>query len=128
MPEQEQVDRFLPPVSLRQCFDVDNPGFAIPTVTQQQFREYRKLSQEAMNHSLDVIERLDREFAEIFGRSYGLVEAVDCEDAELVLLTTATITSTARAALSDLRNEGLKVGLCKLFSRIIHSTRHSQTL
>lgn len=114
MPEQEQVDRFLPPVSLRQCFDVDNPGFAIPTVTQQQFREYRKLSQEAMNHSLDVIERLDREFAEIFGRSYGLVEAVDCEDAELVLLTTATITSTARAALIDLRNEGLKVGLCKL--------------
>ena len=114
MPEQEQVDRFLPPVSLPQRFDVDKPGYAIPTVTQQQFREYRKLSQEAMNHSLDVIERLDREFAEIFGRSYGLVEAVDCEDAELVLLTTATITSTARAALAELREEGLKVGLCKL--------------
>ena len=114
MPDQEMVDRFLPPVALPQRLDVDNPGFAIPTVTQQQYREYRKLAQEAMEHSIDIIERIDGEFNAIFGRHYGLVEAVDCEDADLVILTTATITSTARAALAELRGEGLKVGLFKL--------------
>jgi len=114
MPDQETVDRFLPPVALPRRFDVDNPGFAVPTVTQQQFREYRKLSQEAMTHTIDIIERVDEEFESVFGRRYGLVEAVACEDAELVILTTATITSTTRAALAELREEGLSVGLFKL--------------
>ncbi|OGP53529.1 MAG: hypothetical protein A2Y65_11950, partial [Deltaproteobacteria bacterium RBG_13_52_11] len=114
VPEQELVDRFLPPVALPQRFDVDNPGYAVPVVTQNEFREYRKLTQEAMEYSLEVIQRVEKEFAAIFGRSYGLVEAVDCDDAELVILTTATITSTARVALAELRKEGLKVGLFKL--------------
>lgn len=114
VPEPDLVDRFLPPVDLPRRFDVDNPGYAIPTVTQQEFREYRKLSQEAMEHALEVIERVDREFSDAFGRGYGLVEAVDCKDADLVILTTATITSTARVAMAELREEGLKVGLFKL--------------
>lgn len=114
VPEQDQVDDFLPAVCLPQRFDLDNPGYAVPTVTQRQFQEFRKLSQEAMQHSLEVIEGVDKEFAAHFGRSYGMVEAVDCEDAELVILTTATITSTARVALAELRAEGLRVGLFKL--------------
>jgi pyruvate/2-oxoacid:ferredoxin oxidoreductase alpha subunit len=67
-----------------------------------------------MIHTLGVVERVDKEFMDLFGRGYGLVEAVDCEDADLVILTAATITSTARVALSELRKEGLKVGLFKL--------------
>jgi pyruvate/2-oxoacid:ferredoxin oxidoreductase alpha subunit len=114
VPKQELVDRFLPPVALPQRFDVDNPGYAVPTVTQQEFREYRKLSQEAMEYSLQVIERVNQEFAAVFGRSYGLAEAVECDDADLVILTTATITSTARVALDELREQGLNVGLFKL--------------
>lgn len=114
VPEQELVDRFLPPVSLPQRFDVDNPSYALPVVNQQEFMAYRKLTQEAMEYSLEVVQRVDQEFADCFGRSYGLVEAVECDDADLVLVTTATITSTARAALAELREEGLKVGLFKL--------------
>ena len=41
------------------------------------------------------------------------MEAVEYECAELVLVTTATITSTARVALANLCSRGLKVGLCK---------------
>jgi len=114
VPEKELVDRFLPPVCLPRRFDINKPGYAVPTVTQQEFREYRKLSQEAMEYSLEVIKRVDNEFYDIFGRNYGLVEAVECDDAQLVILTTATITSTARVALAELRAQGLKVGLFKL--------------
>ncbi len=67
-----------------------------------------------MEHAITVVERVDAEFKEAFGRGYGLLETVHCDDAELVLLTTATITSTARHALKSLRDKGLKVGLCKL--------------
>ena len=67
-----------------------------------------------MDLTLEVIGGIDREFAETFGRGYGLIEAVNMEDAELVLVTTASITSTARVALARLREKGLKVGLVKI--------------
>jgi pyruvate/2-oxoacid:ferredoxin oxidoreductase alpha subunit len=112
--EPDEVDAFLPPPSLPQRFELENPGFAIPTVNQAQFRHFRRLADEAMEHALDVVERVDRDFAAAFGRGYGMVEAVRCEDADLVLVTTATITSTARVALRELREQGVRVGLLKL--------------
>jgi pyruvate/2-oxoacid:ferredoxin oxidoreductase alpha subunit len=114
VPDISLVDSFLPPVDIPRRFDVKNPGFVMPVVTQTQYREYRRLSQEAMEYSLGVLEEVDDEFSQVFGRGYGLVEAVETEDAELVLVTTATITSTARTVLSHLRKNGYKVGLVKI--------------
>ena len=114
IPSPEEVDAFLPPVALPQRFDVDNPGYVSPTVTQKEYERYRKYTSDAMTHAIDVIERVDQEFGEVFGRRYGLLETVETDDADIVLVTTATITSTARLALQRLRKEGSKVGLCKL--------------
>ncbi len=114
VPDQALVDRFLPPVNIPRRFDVDNPGFALGVVNQRQYCEFRRLSHEAMEWSLEVIEEVDNEFARVFGRGYGLVEAVDTEDADLILVTTATITSTARAALALLREKGHRIGLIKI--------------
>jgi pyruvate/2-oxoacid:ferredoxin oxidoreductase alpha subunit len=114
VPEPEQVDRFLPPVNIPKRFDVENPGFVGPVVTQAQYEGFRQLSHEAMAYALEVIEEVDREFAGHFGRGYGLVEAVGLEDADLVLVTTASITSTARVALGRLREKGHRVGLLKI--------------
>jgi len=114
VPPQEQVDAFVPPVSIPRRFDVDNPGFVAPVVSQTQYRDFRRLSQEAMEASLSVIEDVDNQFREHFGRGYGLVDTVAVEDAELVLVTTATITSTARLAIARLRERGLRVGLLKI--------------
>jgi pyruvate/2-oxoacid:ferredoxin oxidoreductase alpha subunit len=114
VPTPEEVDAWLPAVALPKRLDVDNPGFAVPVVNQTQYRDFRKLSSQAMAHGVHVVERVDEAFGRAFGRRYGLVEAIDCEGAELVLLTTATITSTARVALQELRDQGVKVGLCKL--------------
>ena len=114
IPSPKEVDAFLPPVALPQRFDVDNPGYVSPTVTQKEYERYRKYTSDAMTHAIDVIQRVDHEFGEVFGRRYGLLETVETEDADIVLVTTATITSTARLSLQRLRKEGLKVGLCKL--------------
>jgi len=114
VPDQEQVDSFLPPVSLPRRFDLDNPGYVGPVVDQVQYREFRALSQEAMTLSLEVARRVDRDFREVFGRGYGLIEAVEVEGAELVLVTTATITSTARHVLKKLKAQGRRIGLVKI--------------
>ncbi len=114
VPDQAQVDGFVPPVDIPRRFEVDNPRFSLGVVNQKQYRDFRRLSQEAMELALEVIEDVDNEFARAFGRGYGMVEAVDTEDADLVLVTTATITSTARATLPILRKKGFKIGLVKI--------------
>ncbi|MBL7211852.1 MAG: pyruvate ferredoxin oxidoreductase [Desulfobacteraceae bacterium] len=114
VPDQTLVDRFVPPVDIPRRFEVDNPRFSLGVVNQKQYRDFRRLSQEAMELALEVIEDVDKKFARTFGRGYGMVEAVDTEDADLVLVTTATITSTARATLPILREKGFKIGLVKI--------------
>ncbi|MHB8765290.1 MAG: pyruvate ferredoxin oxidoreductase [Deferrisomatales bacterium] len=114
VPAPAEVDAFLPPAALPRRFDPDHPGFTAAVVSQRQFRDYRKLSYDAMVEALTVVEEVDAQFARAFGRGYGLVESVGCEGADLVLLTTATITSTARVVVKALQDRGVKVGLCKL--------------
>ena len=114
VPEQDSVDRFLPPVQIPKRFDVDNPSYVAAVVSQVQFEGFRRLSHEAMAYALDVIEQVDRDFGVHFGRKYGLVDAVGLDGAELALVTTATITSTARVALTKLREKGHRVGLVKI--------------
>ena len=65
-------------------------------------------------YALEVMEDVDQEFSEVFGRGYGLIEADGVEHADLVLVTTGTITSTARVALARLRERGYKIGLLKI--------------
>lgn len=114
VPEQEMVDAFVPPPAIPNRFDIGKPGFAVPVVSQKEYFHYRTLMQEAMDYSLGVIEEVDREFSQTFGRGYSLIEAIECEDADLVLVTSATITSTARVALKQMREKGLKIGLLKI--------------
>ena len=114
VPEQRQVDEFLPRVQIPKRFDVENPGYVAAVVSQAQYEGYRRLSHEAMGYAVEVMDEVDREFRLHFGRGYGLIEAVNVEDAELVLVTSATITSTARVAVARLREKGHKVGLVKI--------------
>ena len=114
VPAQQEVDRFLPPVNIPQRFDVDNPSYVAAVVSQSQYRDFKLLSQEAMYFALEAAAKVDEAFGSFFGRSYGLVEAQGLKDAELVLVTSATITSTARVALRRLREKGHKIGLVKI--------------
>jgi pyruvate/2-oxoacid:ferredoxin oxidoreductase alpha subunit len=114
VPAQAAVDRFLPGVNIPQRFDINNPSYVGAVVNQTQYQDFKHLSQEAMYVALETAESVDREFGSLFGRSYGLVEAQGIKDAELVLVTSATITSTARVALRQLRDKGHKIGLVKI--------------
>lgn len=68
-----------------------------------------------MQNSKEVIEKVNEGFARKFGRDYrGLLEEYRTEDAEVVLMTLGTVTSTAREVVDDYRSKGKKVGLVKL--------------
>jgi pyruvate/2-oxoacid:ferredoxin oxidoreductase alpha subunit len=117
LPEQEQVDRFLPAMDLPHKFDIHRPGFLVPVVSSELYQKYKHMAQGSMDSAKEIAVRVDQEFREVFGRGYGIVEPFRVEDAETVIVTAGSITSTARLAINDLRNQGHKVGLvkCRLF-------------
>ena len=114
LPEQEQVDRFLPPIDLPHKFDIDKPGFLVPVVSSELYRKYKHMAQGSMDSVKKVAVTMDQEFEKEFGRGYGIVEVVMLEDAEIVLVTAGSITSTTRMVVKDLRKQGHKIGLLKI--------------
>jgi pyruvate/2-oxoacid:ferredoxin oxidoreductase alpha subunit len=104
----------LPPYEARYKLDINDPHAFNALVTPDHYMELRYKMQKAMEEAVDVARRTDEEFGEVFGRSHGLVEEYRMEDAEVVLVTSATITSTARVVVDELREEGHKIGLLKV--------------
>jgi pyruvate/2-oxoacid:ferredoxin oxidoreductase alpha subunit len=113
IPEQGLVDRYLPPYRPKYKLDLADPrAFGGITMPSEYF-ELRYKIQKAMEEALAVAEEADLEFKRLFGRGYGLVEPYRLEGAELALVTSGTVTSTARLVIDRLRAEGEKVGLLK---------------
>ena len=114
VPEPEEADRFLPPYEARFQLDTQAPCSFGPLVPPAVYMEMRHDIAQAMDTALLKFRESEDEYAGIFGRRYGAVEAVRCEDAEIVLVTSGTVTSTARSVLEDLRGRGEKTGLLKI--------------
>ena len=114
VPDQEMVDRFLPPPAPRIRMDTANPCAVNQLVTPAAYMEMRYNTQLAMEEAQRRLVQIEKEFETIFNRTHGLVEAVHCEDAEIIMVTTGTVTGTCRQVLADLRSRGEKVGLFKL--------------
>jgi pyruvate/2-oxoacid:ferredoxin oxidoreductase alpha subunit len=114
IPEQGLVDRYLPPYRPKYKLDLADPrAFGGITMPSEYF-ELRYKIQKAMEKALAVAEEADLEFKRLFGRGYGLVEPYRLEGAELALVTSGTVTSTARLVIDRLRAEGERVGLLKV--------------
>jgi pyruvate/2-oxoacid:ferredoxin oxidoreductase alpha subunit len=65
---------------------------------------------DAMQSVLTVAEQTENEFEKQCGRRHGLIAPYQCEDAELILITSGTTSSTARLAADALRNQGVAAG------------------
>jgi pyruvate/2-oxoacid:ferredoxin oxidoreductase alpha subunit len=114
IPDIEEVDKFLPPRDADLKLDTEDPrafnGLTPPTI----YMEIRKRQQEAMDEARHVFLEIDEEWQERFGRSYGAIEPYKMEDAEIVLVTSGTVTSTTRHVVNERRAAGEKVGLLKI--------------
>jgi pyruvate/2-oxoacid:ferredoxin oxidoreductase alpha subunit len=114
IPDQELVDRFLPPFSPRISLDTSNPFAMGQMAPPNVYMEMRHDIQKAMEQVSDIFTKVEKEFTEIFGRTYGQVEKVFCDDAQVIMVVTGTAASTCRKVISDLRSQGEKVGMLKL--------------
>jgi len=114
IPEQSLVDDFLPPYQPEFRLDPDKAHSFGCLTPPEYFMEFRYKIQQSMIQSKGVTQRTDEEFGRTFGRKYGLIEAYRCAGADLVLLTSGTIASTARVVVDALRERGRKVGMVKV--------------
>lgn len=112
--EKEQVRRFLPPYRPEIKIDVDDQHSFGNLAGPEHYMELRYMIQEAMEKAIEVVERVDREFEQVFGRRYGLIDPYRCDDAEIILVTSGTVASTTRKVIDDLRDEGVKAGSLKI--------------
>lgn len=116
IPDQEQADAFLPPYDgMGNRFDFANPVNIGYSAGPEFNRYFKHSAHEGMLAAADAVERVEARFGEVFGRSYpGLIEAVDCEDADIVLVTLGSIAGLARERMAQLRAQGVKAGLVRI--------------
>ena len=114
VPEQKSVDRFLPPYKPRFQLDLANPCAFNQLAPPNIYMEMRHNIQTAMEEALIFFEQMEEEFQSTLGRRHGALEAIQCDDAEVILITSGTVTSTSRQVVAGLREKGEKVGLLKI--------------
>jgi pyruvate/2-oxoacid:ferredoxin oxidoreductase alpha subunit len=77
--------------------------------------EYRYRQSAAMERAKTRIDEIDREFGEAFGRSYGgQIEAYRGDDSEILIVAVGSSASTAKVAVDNIRERGVKAGLLNL--------------
>lgn len=114
IPDQALVDEYLPPYQPQWKLDIDDPRAFGALVTPNEYFELRYRMQQSMDDAFEVARRADEEFAERFGRRWQLVESYRMEGAEVALVTSSTVTSTARDVVDQMREQGHPVGLVKV--------------
>jgi pyruvate/2-oxoacid:ferredoxin oxidoreductase alpha subunit len=113
LPAQEGVDRFLPPHRPAVKLDPKDPRFFGALVTFDYYTEHRWLLERDTRRVLELAAEAGREYGMITGRSYPVVEKYRTSGADLLLLATGTIASTAKDVIDAWRAEGRKVGLVR---------------
>ncbi|MBC8262751.1 MAG: pyruvate ferredoxin oxidoreductase [Anaerolineales bacterium] len=93
--------------------DWRNPVTYGPLDFYDYYFEHKRQQVEAMENVKQVIIDVGQEFGERFGRTYGLFETYKLEDADVGLVVLSSTAGTAKTAVDNLRQQGLKVGLLK---------------
>jgi pyruvate ferredoxin oxidoreductase alpha subunit len=117
IPEQPQVDAFLPRYEPRQVLDPADPVSIGAMVGPEAFTEVRYLACERMRQALRMIPAVQADFSAEFGRdSGGLVRPYLTDDAEIVVIALGSLLGTVKDAVDELRAGGLRAGVLGITS------------
>ncbi len=114
MPDQEEVDRFLPPLVPYATLHPDRPVSMGTFAMNDVYTEVMKAKDTALRNSKKVIVQIWKEWEKLFGRRYEPIAAHKAEDAEILLLTMGSMGETAEMAVDELRSKGIRAGLLKM--------------
>ena len=114
LPEPELMKEFVgdPREKIRNFIDPSNP-IQIGVVQNQDSYMKGKIAQRYFyDHLKAFLRRAMREYSELTGREYDLIEPYRLEDAEYAIVAMGTMAETAMATVDWIReNKGIKVGV-----------------
>lgn len=92
----------------------ENPLAVGPYDISAYYMEHKVMQAEAMKAAKARILEVAAQFEKLSGRSYGLFEEYQMQDAELAIVLIGSSAGTAKAAIDKLRENGVKAGLVKI--------------
>ena len=115
MPEQEEVDKFLPPYKPPYKLDTETPmSFGLlgdPTI----YMENRFAIQKTLEDVLSLIPKVAQEYKNLTGReTIRLIEEYKVSDADLVIVAMGSVCGTIKDVVDAQRVAGKKIGLLKV--------------
>ncbi len=112
LPDQEAVSYYIPKEPRRIHLDPETPAhfcrWDVPS-----FRIKYELHQ-ITAAAVQVTKDANTEFNEVFGRSWDVVEAYKCDDADVVYMSLGTLAKSCRVMVDEERAKGRKVGYLKV--------------
>ncbi len=85
-----------------------------PLDLQAYLFEHKAQQAEAIKNAKQVILEVSKDFEKMTGRSYGLFEEYQLEDAEIAIVCMNSTAGTTKYVIDNLRTKGIKAGLLKL--------------
>src|SRR5690606_16953817 len=107
VPAQALVDAFLPEYAPPHRIDPAKVESWGNVVTQEMFARHRRELAEAMAKVPQLAAEVDRQWARLTGRSWGVVERYRCDGARTVLVAMGSMCGTVREAVDEMRADGL---------------------
>lgn len=114
--EAADADKFLPKFQPPGPFlDPGNPVAYGTLAPPDYVQETRWQMDKVMRDAPKVVEEVNAAFAKQFGRNWGgMIDPYMVDDADAVLVTMGSASSTAHEVIDEYRSKGKKVGLVKL--------------
>lgn len=118
--QQDLVDKFLPPFEPRKNHFIDLNASSKTFVghdfypNSEVFDLLRKKADDDLKETKESFKKIANEFAELFGRKYEPIETYRTEDAEITLVALGVTAHTAKVAVDELREKGVKCGLVRI--------------
>ena len=114
MPDQGEVDRFLPEYVPYATLHPDRPVSMGTLAMPEIYAEAQKAKNVAIVNSKKIILEVWKEWEKLFGRRYEPIQAYRTKDADVALVTMGSMGETAEIAVEELRKQGVKAGLLKI--------------
>ena len=113
--ETEDVKKFVGERPLDHYLLKEDETMAVGAyATPVYYMEAKRAQAQAMIDAKDSINKISKEFGDLTGRYYDLIEKYEMDDAEVAVVMIGSSAGTAKDTINEMRQAGHKVGLIKI--------------
>ena len=104
------IGQYTPKHSL---LDVDNPATYGSWDMYDFYFEHKRQQTDALSKAMPAIVKMGEAYGRLTGRTYGIFDTYEMDDAEMAIVVLSSTAGTARMVVRGLREKGIKIGLLK---------------